>query len=212
VRGVPEGSFLTQDPLGLAGGVNLYAYAGNNPTNFRDPFGLKECPPDCPSENAGAEESIGQKAVNKVYQSTQSTAALNVAAGVTTAVEVVAAAVLGSTECTTSSGRKVCFGSVPAVGPPGEIGGGLRKAFGRGYPTKIGAGGELQPFDPSTGRYLSPSVNPGVVNSPIGHFVIGLGQGIASSQSSIEAPAPVSNAQSWGQVVGQFIGNIMGSR
>src|SRR5690606_34332447 len=35
------GRFLSQDPIGLAGGVNLYAYAGNNPTTYSDPFGLK---------------------------------------------------------------------------------------------------------------------------------------------------------------------------
>jgi len=32
--------FLTQDPIGLAGGVNLYAYAGNDPITYDDPFGL----------------------------------------------------------------------------------------------------------------------------------------------------------------------------
>ena len=35
------GRFLTQDPIGFAGGdVNLYRYVQNNPVNFRDPSGL----------------------------------------------------------------------------------------------------------------------------------------------------------------------------
>ncbi len=42
-----SGRFLTQDPIGLAGGVNLYEYAGNNPVNYSDPFGL------CPIERTG---------------------------------------------------------------------------------------------------------------------------------------------------------------
>jgi RHS repeat-associated protein len=32
--------FLSEDPAGLAGGINSYSYTGNNPTNFRDPTGL----------------------------------------------------------------------------------------------------------------------------------------------------------------------------
>lgn len=40
------GKFLTQDPIGLAGGVNLYSYAGNNPVAYSDPFGLRPGP--CP--------------------------------------------------------------------------------------------------------------------------------------------------------------------
>jgi RHS repeat-associated protein len=32
--------FVSEDPIGLPGGPNLYAYAGNNPIRFRDPSGL----------------------------------------------------------------------------------------------------------------------------------------------------------------------------
>jgi RHS repeat-associated protein len=35
--------FISQDPIGLAGGMNTYAYAGNDPVNDRDPSGLHPC-------------------------------------------------------------------------------------------------------------------------------------------------------------------------
>jgi RHS repeat-associated protein len=33
--------FVSEDPLGFAGGINLHAYVGNAPTMYRDPLGLK---------------------------------------------------------------------------------------------------------------------------------------------------------------------------
>ena len=36
--------FTQEDPIGLAGGLNLYGFAGGDPINFSDPFGL--CPPE----------------------------------------------------------------------------------------------------------------------------------------------------------------------
>jgi RHS repeat-associated protein len=37
------GRYVTTDPIGLAGGINLWPYTGNNPVNFLDPLGLTFC-------------------------------------------------------------------------------------------------------------------------------------------------------------------------
>jgi len=34
------GRWLSKDPIGLEGGLNLYVFCGNNPVNYRDPLGL----------------------------------------------------------------------------------------------------------------------------------------------------------------------------
>ena len=51
------GRYVEADPIGLAGGLNPYVYAGNNPYVNVDPLGL--CPPqyanDCIDESYGAE-------------------------------------------------------------------------------------------------------------------------------------------------------------
>ncbi|GEM_PF-5378279 len=35
------GRFITRDPIGFAGGINLYGYVGNNPVNWVDPWGFE---------------------------------------------------------------------------------------------------------------------------------------------------------------------------
>src|SRR6185437_13385490 len=56
--------FTQEDPLGLAGGLNVYGFASGDPVDFSDPFGLcgtpdggddgKACPHDFDGSDAAA--------------------------------------------------------------------------------------------------------------------------------------------------------------
>jgi RHS repeat-associated protein len=54
------GRWLSADPIGLAGGSNLYAMLGNNPVNFTDYLGLME---------GGTDQAMAIMGKNVVYQS-----------------------------------------------------------------------------------------------------------------------------------------------
>lgn len=53
------GRFTQEDPAGLSGGLNLYGYAGGDPANNSDPFGLDpdSSKADSTSHGAGAREA-----------------------------------------------------------------------------------------------------------------------------------------------------------
>jgi len=63
-----SGRFTQEDPIGLAGGFNLYGFAGADPVNFSDPFGL--CP-DCKKLDwpvYGTREAAARGAMTKIYK------------------------------------------------------------------------------------------------------------------------------------------------
>jgi RHS repeat-associated protein len=45
------GRWTQEDPIGIAGGLNLYQFNGNNPVTYTDPFGL--CPPELTGRPCG---------------------------------------------------------------------------------------------------------------------------------------------------------------
>lgn len=56
-----SGQFTQEDPIGIAGGLNLYGYANGDPINFSDPFGLCTDPSDvaCQWFEAGTSALFG---------------------------------------------------------------------------------------------------------------------------------------------------------
>ena len=63
------GRFTQEDPISLAGSLNLYGFAGGDPINFTDPFGLDPCKNEQRGNcTQGQEGKIGYKNERKIAQ------------------------------------------------------------------------------------------------------------------------------------------------
>jgi RHS repeat-associated protein len=63
-----SGHWLQEDPIGIAGGLNLYQFNGNNPAAYTDPFGLSPCQQlgNCTQSDGGQNGLWLQNAVRAV--------------------------------------------------------------------------------------------------------------------------------------------------
>jgi RHS repeat-associated protein len=50
--------WISRDPIGEAGGINLYGYVGGNPVMYVDPLGLTSCPPGMRQKSCNSDGSI----------------------------------------------------------------------------------------------------------------------------------------------------------
>ena len=76
--------FVSEDPIGLTGGQNVYAYAGGNPISYRDPLGLFLTSVDaaCALDPHFCAEIMGQMVENLGVLTCQESEAKTVADGI----------------------------------------------------------------------------------------------------------------------------------
>jgi RHS repeat-associated protein len=208
--------FISEDPIGFAGGdANLYAYVANNPVNFSDPLGTN--PAVAAAAGACLEGAIINAAVDALIDTlagrkiTASGIARSAVMGCGLGIIAVGLGpALGAVARAMRASRAARAGADAASEAPSLA----RRMVGREYPTKTGAGGRPQPYNPANGQYVKAGPNTGLAHSPVADLGIGLAEGYASALTPgrPSLPSATSGPHFAGQVIGYIFGYLAGPR
>ena len=134
------GPLTQEDPIGIAGGLNLYGYANGDPINFSDPFGLCPCVPALVGLGFGlATDGISQAASGQPFSWRQFGAA-GVSGAVAgqfailragRAVQVVGQGTIAAAGSAAGGADRGTVLEAAAVGGVGEVGGQVLEGFAR---------------------------------------------------------------------------------
>ena len=134
------GRFISADPKGEAGGLNLYAYTKNNPLSFRDPLGLDSYWGGCGGFAGGFFGAVG---------GFMSSAAHSVGSAISSAAGAVASAA--------SSAASAAYNAVSSA--ISSIGSAMSQAFSGGGSNGGGNGGPSGDLPGGAGIEIAPGTN-----------------------------------------------------
>jgi len=163
------GRFLQPDPIGVAGGMNLYRYVGNSPTAGVDPWGLERdvnsffgpSEPSTPVNSSDSEKPFWQSNGNYLIDSTtsaESTSEVHIGNRFVFAPVLVGAGIgaiyggVGALMNNSSIGQGIAIGAISGaisggfvvvLGPSMNVGIGTIIGAGIGLGTSVGSGANL---------------------------------------------------------------------
>jgi RHS repeat-associated protein len=164
------GRFTQEDPIGLAGGLNLYGFANGDPVNATDPFGLCPDPKDPRCTDLPIENELTNR---KIIEYSAAIATFFTGGALSRVVNRLVDAIVGkdphSQPVSESSGAGTWgnsqtledhfvrhggdFSATSAEDYANQAGEFYRQARANGLPSKVDANGVIRIYDPETNTF-----------------------------------------------------------